>query len=401
MKRYITVLLIGWLSVICVAQDSLRIRLDSLLCHPMFETSQVALMVYDLTADSALYERNARQTMRPASTMKLLTAIAALDRLGADYRFCTRLYHTGTVIDSTLVGDLYCVGGFDPMVSDGDVNAMAATLRDMGIGCLRGNVYADRSMKDAVDYGEGWCWDDDNPLLTPLSVGRKDHFTERLCRELEDNGILLDSVQIGIGRCPAQAVLVSVCSHTIDEVLERMMKMSDNFYAEALFYQLAASTGSKPATAGDAQRVVRQLIRRLGLADSHYRIADGSGLSLYNYVSAELETLLLRYAWRHENIYSHLSQALPIAGVDGTLEKRMNKTAACGNVRAKTGTLTGVSSLAGYCTAANGHALAFCIINQGVLRGQAGRLFQDRVCTVLCEPWGNNELYNDHTAVVP
>jgi D-alanyl-D-alanine carboxypeptidase/D-alanyl-D-alanine-endopeptidase (penicillin-binding protein 4) len=133
---------------------------------------------------------------------------------------------------------------------------------------------------------------------------------------------------------------------------------------------------------------VKKLISKLGLGSQPYKIADGSGLSLYNYVSAELETKLLRYAWLHGNIYDHLYPALPIAGTDGTLEKRMIKTAADGNVRAKTGTLTGISSLAGYCVAANGHQLCFSIINQGVMRNQAGKDFQDRVCQVLCEPWG-------------
>ena len=367
------------------AQDSLCIKLDSLLRHPMFETSQVGLMVYDLTADSTLYQYQARQLLRPASTMKLLTAITALDCLGGDYLFSTRLHYTGEIVDSMLVGNVYCVGGFDPMVSDGDVNAMAANLRSLGVNSLQGYVIADLTMKDGLEYGEGWCWDDDNPTLTPLSVGRKDVFVERLLREMVYNGIMLNDVQTGDGRCPARAKLICQCHHSIDEILDRMMKKSDNFYAEALFYQIAASQGKLNAKAGDAREVVKRLIRKIGLDDGNYRIADGSGLSLYNYVTAELETMLLRYAWHKKEIRDHLLPSLPIAGVDGTLEKRMRKTPACGNVRAKTGTVTGISSLAGYCTAANGHDLAFCIINQGVLRGQLGRNFQDRVCAVLCE----------------
>ncbi len=67
-------------------------KLDSLLADPMFETTQVGLMVYDLTGDSAVYCRNERQTMRPASCMKLVTAITALDRLGDDYTYKTRIY---------------------------------------------------------------------------------------------------------------------------------------------------------------------------------------------------------------------------------------------------------------------------------------------------------------------
>jgi D-alanyl-D-alanine carboxypeptidase/D-alanyl-D-alanine-endopeptidase (penicillin-binding protein 4) len=80
--------------------------------------------------------------------------------------------------------------------------------------------------------------------------------------------------------------------------------------------------------------------------------------------------------------------ALPVAGVDGTLKSRMQNTLAQGNVRAKTGTLTGISSLAGYCTAPNGHELAFAIINQGILDKTTGKAFQDRVCQVLCGETG-------------
>lgn len=95
---------------------------------------------------------------------------------------------------------------------------------------------------------------------------------------------------------------------------------------------------------------------------------------------------LLRYAYNNSTIFNHLYEAMPIAGEDGTLKKRMRGTFAAGNVRAKTGTLTGISSLAGYCTAANGHLLCFCIINQGVMHNNNGRNFQDRVCVALCKP---------------
>ena len=75
---------------------------------------------------------------------------------------------------------------------------------------------------------------------------------------------------------------------------------------------------------------------------------------------------------------------LPIAAVDGTLKDRMRGTPAENNVRAKTGTLSGVYSLAGYCTAANGNKLAFAILNQGVMKAAPARALQDRICIELC-----------------
>lgn len=359
--------------------------IDNLLKSDMFETSQVGMMVYDLDADSAIYCHNERQLMRPASTMKLLTAITAIDKLGGSYQFKTDLCYTGEVIDGTLSGNIYCVGGFDPRFNIDDMRAFVESIRKMGVDTIRGNIYADKSMKDEAQYGEGWCWDDDNPILSPLLVGRKDVFIDRFVQELREAGIVVDAFT-GQGRKPDDAFCICRRFHTIDQVLMRMLKESDNLYAESMFYQIGAASGNQPATAHSARSVMNRLIKKVGLDPKCYNIADGSGLSLYNYVTAELEVRLLRYAFKNNNIYLHLHPSLPQAGTDGTLRKRMTSPFTQGNVYAKTGTLSGISSLAGYCTAANGHRLAFAIINQGLLHGRNGRSFQDRVCTILCQP---------------
>lgn len=376
-----------------LVRDSLSLKwpqsavhgIDRLLEADMFQTSQVGLMVYDLTADSVIYRHNERQMMRPASTMKLLTAIAAIDRLGGSYQTKTELCYTGYIANNTLEGDIYCVGGMDPLFNADDMSAFVESIRKMGVDTIRGHLYADKSMKDYDLLGEGWCWDDDNPVLTPLIYGRKDQFMERFERELRESGLVVQAFASTAVK-PDTAFCICARYHTIDQILMRMMKESDNLYAESLFYQLAASGGARPASARHARQYIRRLIDKVGLHGQRYRIADGSGLSLYNYVTAELEVRLLRYAYRYQNIYIHLLPSLPKAGVDGTLEKRMHGTFTKDNVKAKTGTLTGVISLAGYCTAANGHQLCFAILNQGVMRASDARHFQDRVCEVLCNP---------------
>ena len=239
-------------------------------------------------------------------------------------------------------------------------------------------------MKDTLKWGEGWCWDDDNPTLSPLLVNRKANFTNRFLASLQEVEIVTDSVSLASEKVPSDAKLVSERKRSIDQILQRMMKDSDNLYAESVFYQTAAST-RQPSRALDAARQERALLERAGVGSSSCRIADGSGLSLYNYLSAEIETMILRYAFRRKAVYSHLLYSLPIAGEDGTLKKRMIGTSAEGNVQAKTGTLTGVISLAGYCSASNGHRLCFAIMNQGIQKGSEARAFQDKICMILCD----------------
>ena len=367
-------------------KENITARLDGILRSPLLETVQTSLMVWDLTDDVPVYQFRERLHLRPASTMKCLTAIATLDKLGADYDFKTRIYYMGEIDDSTQVlrGDLYCVGGMDPMFSSSDMIVLARAVRDQGIKGIEGNIYADLSFKDRNRLGEGWCWDDKNPNLSPLLIDRKDDFTYRFSRQLEEMGVTLNG-STGERQLPTDAQLLTTCTHSIRQVLHRMMKQSDNLYAESMFYQLAANGGTRWAGAKMARQYENALFSRLGLNPRGYNVADGSGLSLYNYVSTELEVKLLRYAYQRSDIYDAYLEALPIASVDGTLKKRMRGTAAAGNVRAKTGTVKGVSSLAGYLTASNGHLLCFSIINNGGLSNGPMRNLQNKICVALCQ----------------
>jgi len=374
-------------------------RLDSVVqAAKMLETSQMGLLVYDLDDDSVVYARDARQTLRPASTMKLITAITALDKLGAEYEYVTSLktqrnatlrngskapYETADSVKPTKTGDLYLVGAMDPLITEADLRTMADSLRRTGIDTIRGMIYADRSMKDSDMYGEGWCWDDDNAMLSALVLNRKDNMTERLRTIMLADSICVTG-RTAAKRCPDDAVTIYEIRHSLRDVLVPMMKQSNNLYAESMFYHIGLTKG-KPSTAKKAKAVEEKLLERICETSPIHRFADGSGLSLYNYVSAEIEVAFLRYAYSKEDIYNELIEALPVAGIDGTLKDRMKGTAAEGNVRAKTGTLSGVFSLAGYCVAGNGHRLAFAILNQGVMKGAYARGLQDRICIEMCK----------------
>lgn len=364
--------------------QQMQARLDSMMRDPMLDYTQLGLMVWDLTDDCQLFGMNQQQLLRPASTMKLVTAITALDCLGTNYHYTTSILYKGDITDHTLQGDLYCVGGLDPSFSDTDLDAFAQSVKEQGIDTICGSIIADNTLKDTLKWGDGWCWDDDNPILRPLLVNRKDNFLMQFIDALSRHDIVLKDITIKEGKADEEATLLSQHKSSIDQILLRMMKDSDNLYAESLYYQIAAQR-NHPGKALYAQRQEKALIERTGLNSSRYKLADGSGLSLYNYISAECLLRLLRYAYQHKPIYKHLLPSLPIAGEDGTLKKRMIDTHAEGNVQAKTGTLTGIISLAGYCSASNGHRLCFAIINQGALSAKAARNFQDKICDILCE----------------
>ncbi|MGP1435997.1 MAG: D-alanyl-D-alanine carboxypeptidase/D-alanyl-D-alanine endopeptidase [Phocaeicola sp.] len=174
-------------------------------------------------------------------------------------------------------------------------------------------------------------------------------------------------------------------SRPLREVLDPMLKKSNNLCAESVFYQVAANMFShKYLTAKDGADAIKTFLSgAIGKNPEDYNIVDGSGLSLYNYLSPELLLAFLKYAYNHKEIFDVFYDYLPIAGVDGTLKNRMKKTKAQNNVHAKTGTVKGVSSLAGYVRAGNGHMLAFVIINQNIMKQKEARDIQDKICITL------------------
>ncbi len=361
-------------------------RIQELLDNDIFDRTQVGIYVYDLTADTLVFTHNEQQCMRPASNEKLMTAITALNDLGVLYEYRTRLYTTSIPADSDSIftGHIYIRAGYDPLLDGDDLRAFAQSLKEHRIFRLQQPIVLDLSMKDDKRLGWGWCWDDDEVPTTPLLYRNDDKFTDNLRRIFREEGIDWDGT-VTEDTTPNTATLLLTRTHNIDQVLLPMMKKSNNSMAESLFYQLAAQKGKSRAGRKQAVAHYNTLIRHIGLDPTHYQIADGSGLSLYNYLSPELLGRMLRYAYNNDDIYRHLLPSLPIAGEDGTLRKRMRGSAAQGNVRAKTGTVEGVSTLSGYLTTATGNLLCFSIMNQGIRHTSTGRNFQDRVCKALCK----------------
>lgn len=147
-------------------------QIDSLIAKMLPEGSSVGIAVYDLTAGRTLYTHQAEKLSRPASTMKLLTAITALSRPEADEPFRTEVWHDGVIERDTLKGNLYVVGGFDPEFDDEAMDSLVSQVVSSSFSVVEGQVYGDVSMKDSLYWGSGWAWDDTpaayQPYLSPL-----------------------------------------------------------------------------------------------------------------------------------------------------------------------------------------------------------------------------------------
>ena len=173
-------------------------------------------------------------------------------------------------------------------------------------------------------------------------------------------------------------------SHPLDSVLYLVNKQTNNLAAENLLKTLAAEETESAGTTAAGLAIVRDYLSSIGVDTTKVILADGSGLSFYNAVSPDAVVRLLLAAFRDTSIFRRFYESLPVAGVDGTLKNRMRGTIAAGNVHAKTGTLSGVSSLSGYVTTADRKVLAFSILGN-ILPGSvdALRRLQDSIMVLL------------------
>lgn len=181
--------------------------------------------------------------------------------------------------------------------------------------------------------------------------------------------------------------LKSICKieHSLLSVIHKTNKISYNLGAEMILRAIAVKYFGKPATAENGIKFVDSLISSVGMDPSDYRIVDGSGVSHYNLVSANLILQILKYIYfqRHD-IYKIIYNSFPVAGVDGTLKNRLKDSPVQNNVHAKTGTLSGVCALSGYLTAENGHLIAFSMLVQSYVgSSRTYRELQDKICNIL------------------
>ncbi|MFE0386582.1 D-alanyl-D-alanine carboxypeptidase/D-alanyl-D-alanine-endopeptidase [Streptomyces bungoensis] len=356
--------------------------------------------VVDVTTGRRLYGSDAGKPLTPASTTKIATAVAALSALGPDHRFTTRAAFEPDT------GELVLVGGGDPTLTARKKAAGWAGLRtlaaDTAAALTRRHIHKVTLSYDTTLYsGPALHPIGVNDNLAPVSAliadeGRTDDSSSGPATRVNDPaadaagrfaGFLKDAGITTTAPGPSKATtraktLATVSSPPLSVVVERMLTNSDNDIAEALARQTALASGQPGSFAGAAKAVAARLTK-LGLPLSGASFHDGSGLDRDDRLTANLLTALLVTAGdpARPGLRPVLT-GLPVAGFTGTLTHRYADGAA-GVVRAKTGTLTGVNTLAGTVVDTDGHLLAFAFLASGTTDPQAAQAALDRTATAL------------------
>lgn len=373
-----------------------RASVDSVLAQPEFRNAQWGVLVVDAAHGDTLYSHNAEKLFVPASNEKLITAAVALAALGPDFQFTTRVAATGRRRENTWYGDLVVFGSGDPSFSDhvrGDamvpLREMADSLRARGITRFDGQLRRGPSIFTDAPIGFGWGWDDlsatfgapvgdlmFNEAFAPVRIDIDGVFDTTAVRNQKhrnfldafDTALNERGVRIALSwswpalTLPADKLttIFEYRSPPLRELLSHFTKPSQNQIGEVLLKTLGLrAAGSGTADSGAAV-VARQLLA-WGADSGGFVVHDGSGLSRHDLLSPETLVRVLDAA-RKDSTFDVFYKALPIAGVDGTLENRMHGTAAAGNVHAKTGSMDRVRALSGYVTTADGRMLEFSLM---------------------------------------
>ena len=362
--------------------DVLATRLTPLVTSPSLGGGATTQVV-DVASGEVLFERDAQAPITPASAAKLLTAVAALTTLDPSDTLET------TVVSGAAPGEVVLVGGGDPTLSRTAPSATypgAATMADlatqvvaaMPAGTPVTRVVVDSSLYSGPLTAPGWGpGDAPSSYAAPVTATAVDGArvgpgsTARSGQPGLDAGAALadalgaPGATIVLGQAPPGArTLGSVQSAPVARLVEQALSLSDNVLAEALARQVAIAR-DEPVTFEGAATAVTDALAEAGLDVTGVTLADGSGLSRDDVVTAELLAAIIQGAADGSlGDAAGLLAGLPVAGYDGTLADRGDDDPATapGTIRAKTGTLMGVHALVGTAVTADGRLLAFAVV---------------------------------------
>ncbi len=362
------------------------------------------LMVVDAETEEVVCAANATTPRPLASNTKLFTTSAALSKIGPTTTIPTKVMTDGTIdARGVLHGSLYLQGGGDPALGTPafydsylaglgtNIFALVPQLKRAGIKAVTGRLFGDDTIFDrkrgvadsnyatsiyigplsGLDFNSGFAG---NSSSSHFSSDPAKLATQTLDNSMRHSGIRV-SPTIALAKTPPDAKSVAVVrSPPLSQIVNTTDVYSDNFFAEMLEKLLGARFGGAGTTAAGT-RVVEAFAQSLG---SEIHQIDGSGLTHGNRASPENVVKLL-IGVRKSEIGEEFIEDLALAGKEGTTAGRMKGTPAYGRCRLKTGTLTGVSNLSGYCFNRDGKVMVFSTLMGSVGSTEYAHLEQDRI----------------------
>jgi D-alanyl-D-alanine carboxypeptidase/D-alanyl-D-alanine-endopeptidase (penicillin-binding protein 4) len=388
-----------------------------------------------------LYALNSNRLFKPASNLKLITSAVAIEKLKPDFRYRTEFYIDGDITpDGILHGNLIVSGSPDPVLSgffdqriDDIVHSWIDTLNARGISAILGDLILDNSyyFGNNVALAEQDSYKpiefftvasfrnaDEKQLskanirryrtiklkngktkkvayryrrktrLRKVTVEPNAYMMEVMMKELQKRQMIVNDEVKKIAYSTSLdrtnwRHLYTHSSAPLSELLKIINKNSDNFYADQLLRTLGGELRGEGSIEKGIEVVREFLIYNVYARPDEFQLVDGSGLSHANLVTPELLVKVMRYMRSRSENFDVYYESLSIPTVDGTLGGRIHHELAK-NIRAKTGSITGVISLSGYLTSRSGQQIYFSIIgnNAGKRRAKA---IEDKICKYLLE----------------
>ncbi|AGK54217.1 D-alanyl-D-alanine carboxypeptidase/D-alanyl-D-alanine endopeptidase [Bacillus sp. 1NLA3E] len=441
---------------------------------PNLKGALLGISIRSSTNGKLLYQHNGDIRLKPASNMKLLTAVTALSKLGENFRFKTEVLTDGLRNGNTLKGNLYLKGNGDPTLLNGDFDSMARKIHQKGIKVITGDLIGDDTWYDDVRYSLDLPWSDEqtyygaqisaltaspnkdydagtvivevvagkeigqsaqikvtprtgyihviNQTVTVSPEGMKEITTERkhgtntitvkgtipigakkyrtwiavweptgyamdlFKQSLDEQGIKLMGTVISKQTPKKAHLLVSHKSMPLSELLTPFLKLSNNGHSEILVKEMGRVVKGEGSWEKGLE-VLQSELEKFSVNPNTLVIRDGSGISHANLIPAnEISNLL--YSVQFQPWFQTFRESLPVSGDShkmdgGTLRKRMKDPFLQGKVRAKTGTLSTVSSLSGYIDTKSGETLIFSILINNLLDESKGKGIEDEIVTIL------------------
>jgi serine-type D-Ala-D-Ala carboxypeptidase/endopeptidase (penicillin-binding protein 4) len=393
-------------------------------------------IVIQTDSGDEVYSRNANLLLKPASNLKLVTSAVVLEKLGSSYRYQTEFFYDGTITDGVLHGDLIICGSTDPILSgyfdsriDDITRTWADTLLARGVTRIDGHVVLDNSIYYGNDFEKSsgnlkfetvasFSHADERQLakvsrirtiktrkgiikkvrtgfrrrskLKMVSIQPNMYAMETFMTALQERHITVQSSfdYAGLSKKLDRTAWRHFYTHyslSLGEAIKIVNKNSDNFYAD----QVLRTLGYELRGAASIEKgidVVREfLTMNINAAASEFQLKDGSGLSHDNHVTPALLVRVMKYMKKNSLNFHQYYESLSVPTVDGTLAGRISHELAR-NIRAKTGTISGVISLSGYLTSRNGTCMTFSIIgNDTGRKRKRTQQVEDRICKYLLE----------------